>query len=134
MFKVKFWISRFYMYQFKFGSFRSEILKIFANNNTFFEIEFDSIYYIHLIDKNNNIIVKVPFKLQNLNDDDIYECYYIINWNLRMIPSENLEKFRSKLYKDNFFLYVSKESEDIIDSEYLLYIFVNSSKMFYICN
>jgi len=79
MFKVKFWISRFYMYQFKFGSFRSEILKIFANNNTFFEIEFDSIYYIHLIDKNNNIIVKVPFKLQNLNDDDIYECYYIIN-------------------------------------------------------
>jgi len=133
MFKVKFWITRFYMYQFNFGSFRSEILTIKANN-TFFDFDLDSVYYIHLVDNKNNIIDKVSFKFLNLNDDKIYDYYYIIYRSLRMYPCENLDKFRSTLYKDTFLIYISKESEDIIDSEYLWNIFVNSSKMFSICS
>ena len=121
------------MYQFNFGSFRSEILTIKANN-TFFDFDLDSVYYIHLVDNKNNIIDKVSFKFLNLNDDKIYDYYYIIYRSLRMYPCENLDKFRSTLYKDTFLIYISKESEDIIDSEYLWNIFVNSSKMFSICS
>lgn len=134
MFRVNFWINRFYFNEFNLEFFRTNIFLIFSYN-TFFNFQYGSIYYIYIVDENNNnIIVKVPFKLQNLNDNDtINDCFCNISKSLKLYWIENIYDWKSK-HINNIIIYISPKSVDIIEYEYLWYIIVNSYEMFSICN
>ena len=73
--KVPFYLSYWDRDQFTLEFFKSKIYSIF-DSNELFDFLLGFTYNIYFIDKNDNVMIKVPFKLSNLKDNGIINDYF----------------------------------------------------------
>ncbi len=71
----------FYLKNFNFINFKKEILFLFDPLNKKYGFDLDSIYFLYLTEPNGTIVMKLPFKLSSLeeNENIIHSSYMAIN-------------------------------------------------------